>query len=92
MRASSQTVRLPRSVVAGLYEASVRFEQIIETMEVLLDKKTVQRIRLGENEYRKKAYVLARDAEEIRKVLSSLTIRRSFYASSLGGYGVFIQD
>jgi hypothetical protein len=55
--------------VAGLYEASVRFEQIIETMEVLLDKKTVQRIKLGESEYRKKAYVLAREAEEIRKVL-----------------------
>jgi uncharacterized protein YhaN len=57
--------------VAGLYEASVRFEQIIETMEVLLDKKTMQRIKLGEKQYRKKAYVLARDAEEIRKVLSS---------------------
>jgi hypothetical protein len=36
--------------VAGLYEASVRFEQIIETMEVILDKKTVQRIRLGEKQ------------------------------------------
>jgi hypothetical protein len=57
--------------VAGLYEASVKFEQIIETMEVLLDKKTMQRIKLGETQYRKKAYVLARDAEEIRKVLSS---------------------
>jgi hypothetical protein len=55
--------------VAGLYEASVRFEQIIETMEVLLDKKTMQRIKVGENQYRKKAYVLVRDAEEIRKVL-----------------------
>jgi len=62
-------VRLPRSVVAGPYEASVRFERIIETMEVLLGRKTMRRIKLGENEYRKKAYVLARDAEEIRKVL-----------------------
>ena len=57
--------------MAGLYEASVRFEQIIETMEVLLDKKTMQRIKLGEKQYRKKAYVLARNADEIRKVLSS---------------------
>ena len=71
MRANSQTIRLPRSVVAGLYEGYVRFEQIIETMEVLLDKKTMRRIKLGENQYRKKDYVLARDAEEIRKVLSS---------------------
>jgi len=31
----------------------------------------MQRIKLGEKQYRKKAYVLARDAEEIRKVLSS---------------------
>ena len=71
MRASSQTVRLPRSFVAGLYEASVKFEQIVETMEVLLDKKTMRRIKLGEKEYHRKAYVLARDTEEIAKVLSS---------------------
>ena len=57
--------------MAGLYEASVKFEQIIETMEVILDGKTMQRIKLGEKQYCKKAYVLARDAEEIRKVLSS---------------------
>jgi len=69
LRANSQTIRLPRSVVAGLYEASVMLEQIIETMEVLLDRKMMQRIKLGESEYRKKAYVLARDSEEIRKVL-----------------------
>ena len=56
--------------MAGLYEASVRFEQIIETMEVLLDKKRMQRIKLGEKQYRKKAYVLARDAEEVREFLS----------------------
>jgi len=69
LRANSQTVKLPRSVVAGLYEASARLEQIIETMEVLLDRKTMRRIKLGENQYHEKAYVLARDAEEIRKVL-----------------------
>jgi uncharacterized protein YhaN len=67
--ANSQTVRLPKSVVAGLYEASARFEEIIETMEVLLDRKTMRRIKMGEKQYRKEAYVLARDAEEIRKVL-----------------------
>jgi len=71
LRESSQTVRLPKSVVAGLYETSARFQQIIETIEVLLDKKTMRRIKLGEKEYRKKAYVVARDAAEIRKVLSS---------------------
>ena len=71
MRASSQTVRVPISVLAGLYEASVKFEQIIETMEILLDKKTLQRIKLGKKQYHKKAYVLARDSEEILKALSS---------------------
>jgi hypothetical protein len=64
-------VRLPKSLVAGLYEVSVRFEQIIETMEVVLDKKTMRRIKAGEKQYRKKAYVLARDLEGIRKVVSS---------------------
>ena len=49
----------------------VRFKQIVETMDVLLDRKTMRRIKLGENEYRKKACVVARDAEEVRKVLSA---------------------
>ena len=71
MRASGQTVRLPKSVVAGLYEASPRSEQNIETVEVLLDRKTMQRIKLGEEQYRRKAYILVCDAEEVRKVLSS---------------------
>jgi hypothetical protein len=49
----------------------MKFEQIVETMEVLLDKKTMRRIKLGQSQYGKRAYVLARNAEEIRKVLSS---------------------
>jgi len=52
-----------------LYEVSVGFEQIIETMEVLLDKETMRRIKLGEKQYSKKVYVLVRNAKEIRKVL-----------------------
>lgn len=71
MRASSPTIRVPKSVVAGLYEASVKFEQIVETIEILLDKKTLQRIKLGKKQYQRKAYVLARDSREILKALSS---------------------
>ena len=67
--------------MAELCEASVRFEQIIDAMEVLLDRKTMRRIRLGKNQYHKKACVLARDAGEILKVLSS----------SFGSLGIFIQ-
>ena len=57
--------------MAGLYEASVKFEQIVETMEILLDKKTMRIIKLGKKQYQKKGYVLARDSEEILKALSS---------------------
>ena len=69
--ASTQTIRLPKDVVEEMYRASVRIAEILETLEVLLDKKTTRRINLGEQQYRRMQYVVARGPREIRKVLST---------------------
>ncbi len=58
--ASTQTIRLPKDVVEEMYRASVRFAELLETLEVLLDKKTMRRIKLGEQQYRRMQYVVAR--------------------------------
>ena len=71
MVASTETIRLPRHVVEEMYRTSMRFTEILETLEVLLDKKTMRRIKLGEQQLRRKQYVLAKGPKEIRKVLSS---------------------
>jgi hypothetical protein len=69
--ASTQTIRLPKDVVEEIYRTSVRFTELLETLEVLLDKKTMRRIKLGERQYRRKQYVAAKGPEGIRRVLSS---------------------
>jgi len=57
--------------VEEMYRTSVRFTEILETLEVLLDKKTMRRIKLGEQQLRRKQYAIAKGPKEIRKVLSS---------------------
>jgi len=67
----TEAVRVPRPVIEEIYRASLRFAEILETLEVLLDKKTMRRVKLGENQYRKRRYIVARDRRAIRKVLSA---------------------
>lgn len=69
--ASTQTIRLPKGVVEEMYRASIRFAEVLETLEVLLDKDTMRRIKLGEEQLRRKQYVTAKGPKEIRRALSS---------------------
>ena len=71
MATSAQTIKLPKSVVEEMYRTSIRFAEVLETLEVLLDKNTMRRIKLGERQLRRKQYVMARGPKEIRKVLST---------------------
>jgi hypothetical protein len=73
--ASAQTIRLPKDVVEEMYRASVRFAELLETLEVLLDKKTMRRIKLGGQQYRRMQYVVAKGPREIHGVLPSDTHR-----------------
>ncbi len=57
---SNGTVRLPRSMIEDLYDASVRFASMLETLEVLLDKGTVKRIKTGERQYSRRHYIVAK--------------------------------
>jgi hypothetical protein len=67
---AAATVRLPRKMVEELYDASLRVAGVVETLEVLMDKRTMRRIKMGEREYSKRQYVLAKGLAEIRKALS----------------------
>jgi uncharacterized protein YhaN len=68
---STDTLGLPKCVVAEMYRTSIRFAEVLETLEVLLDMKTMRRIKLGEQQLRRKRYVIAKGPKEICKVLSS---------------------
>jgi hypothetical protein len=69
--AATETIKLPKDVVEEMYRVSSRFAELLETLEILLDKKTLRRIRLEEAQYRRKQYVVAKGPREIRKVLST---------------------
>ncbi len=65
------TVRLPMKMVEELYDTSVKFAGLLETLEVLMDKQTMKRLKTGEREYASKKYVVAKGSAQIRKPLSS---------------------
>ena len=69
--AATQTIKLPKDVVQEMYRTSARFAELFETLEILLDKKTLRRIKREEAQYRHKQYVVAKGPREIRKVLST---------------------
>jgi hypothetical protein len=58
---SAKTVGLPEAVVEEMYRASVRVAELLETLEIVLDKETVRRIRIGEAQYRRRQYVVAKE-------------------------------
>ncbi len=68
---ATASVRLPRKVIEELYDASIRFASVLETLEVLMDKQTMRRIKTGEKEYSRRQYVVAKGPAEIRRALSS---------------------
>ena len=70
-RPVAETVRLPMKVLQGLYDVSVRLASMCETLEVLMDKQTMRRVRAGETQYSRRQRVLANGPAEIQKALSS---------------------
>jgi len=69
--AATQTIRLPKDFVEEMYRTSAKFTELFETLEVLLDKKTLDRLKREEIQYRRKQYIVAKGPREIRKVLSA---------------------
>ena len=65
-----RSVQVPKELITDLLEASLRFHEIVETLEVQLDKETLRRLKIGEKEYKQGKYRVASTRQEIDKVLS----------------------
>jgi len=61
----------PKELIADFFEASLRFQEVVETLEVQLDKETVRRLKQGEREYGQGRYKVSSSREEIESVLSA---------------------
>jgi len=71
MARRADSIQLPRELVADLLESSLRFQEVAETLEVQLDKKTVKRLKTGHRELKKRQYKVASSREDIDRILSS---------------------
>jgi hypothetical protein len=67
----ADSIQLPKELVVDLLESSLRFQEVAETLEVQLDKKTVKRLRIGDMELEKRQYKVASSREDIDRILSS---------------------
>ncbi|MBI2184543.1 MAG: hypothetical protein HYU39_06250 [Thaumarchaeota archaeon] len=63
-------MQVPKKLITDLLEASLRFHEVVETLEVQLDKETLRRLKIGEKEYKQGEYRVASTRQEIDKVLS----------------------
>ncbi len=71
MARRADSIQLPKELVADLLESSLRFQEVAETLEVQLDKKTVKRLKTGDKELKKRQYKVASSREDIDRILSS---------------------
>ena len=71
MARRADSIQLPRNLVADLLESSLRFQEVAETLEVQLDKKTVKRLKTGDRELKQRRYKVASSREDIDRILSS---------------------
>ncbi|WRQ72937.1 MAG: hypothetical protein BME93_06755 [Methanosarcinales archaeon Met12] len=62
------TIQIPMKIVEEIYDTHEKIDQILETLEVLMDEETLKRLKKGEEELKTGDYVDARP-EEIEKLL-----------------------
>ena len=68
MEMETDTIQIPRKIVEELYDTHERIDQILETLEVLMDEATLKRLKMGEEELKTGDYIDA-EPEEIEKLL-----------------------
>ncbi|MFQ5761479.1 MAG: hypothetical protein ACE5PO_00455 [Candidatus Bathyarchaeia archaeon] len=65
-----ESITIPKELLKELYAGLAKVEEVLATLEELMDKAGLERIRNAEEEYRKGEYVTARGSGEIKRLLS----------------------
>ena len=66
----ADAVTVPKPLLRKLYEHFSKIEEILATLEELMDKEGLKRIKKSLEEYKRKEYVTAKTSEGIRKILT----------------------
>ena len=62
-------VSVPKALLEELYVHFMKIEEILATLEELMDKEGLERIKKGLEEYKKGEYVVAESEEDIENIL-----------------------
>jgi len=63
-----ETIAVPKELLKDLYMGLARVEEVLATLEELMDKEGLERIREAEEEYEKGKYITVRNSKEIEKL------------------------
>ena len=64
-----ESVVIPKGLLRELYDGLVKVEEVLATIEELMDREGLQRISEAEKEYEKGEYVTACGSNEIKKLI-----------------------
>ena len=64
-----ESVVIPKGLLRELYDGLVKVEEVLATIEELMDREGLQRISKAEKEYEKGEYVTACGSNEIKKLI-----------------------
>ena len=65
----TEAVSVPRPLLKELYEHFAKIEEILATLEELMNREGLERIEKSLEEYKKRDYVTAKSPESIREAL-----------------------
>ena len=65
----TEAVAIPKPLIKELYEYLAKIEEILATIEELMDEESLKRIKKSLTEYKKRQYVTAKNSNDIRKIL-----------------------
>ena len=66
----AKTITIPEELLRDLYVGLAKVEEVLATLEELMDKEGLERIRKAEEEYEKGEFETVRNSGEIKRLLS----------------------
>lgn len=63
------SVTIPKELLKELHEGLIKIEEVLATLEELMDEEGVRRIRRAEEEYRRGEYVAVENSSEVEKLI-----------------------
>ena len=65
----TETITLPKEILQSLIKNLDEIRSMLETIEELLDKEALKRVKEGIKDYKEKRYATAETKEELKEIL-----------------------